>query len=94
MHNEIDDNDWPSKAKKVCELEVLTEFLLFHTSGESWPLSHKQDAFWKCASEFVKLKGGAVRSGVFIDTIPYDTGLKAPLCACSLLVVPEVLKRH
>ena len=32
------DNDRPSKAKKVCELEALTEFLLFHTSGDSWPL--------------------------------------------------------
>ena len=29
-----------------------------------------------------------------IDTIPYDTGLEAPLGACSLLVVPEVLKCH
>ena len=29
-----------------------------------------------------------------IDTIPYDTGLEAPVRACSLLVVPEVLKRN
>ena len=29
-----------------------------------------------------------------IDTIPYDTGLEALVCVYSLLVVPEVLKRH
>ena len=59
------DNDRPSKTKEkwsVCELKALTEFVLFHTWGKSWP-SHKQDAFWRYASEFVKLKGGAVRSG-------------------------------
>ena len=33
-------------------------------------------------------------AGPGIDTIPYDTGLEAPLGTCSLLVVPEVLKRH
>ena len=26
-------------------------------------------------------------------TIPYDTETEAPLCACLLLIVPEVLKR-
>ena len=35
-----------------------------------------------------------VKLSASIDTIPYDTGLETPLCACSLLVVPEVLKRH
>ena len=61
-------SDGPVKPKEqwsVNELKALTEFVLFHTSGESWP-SHKQDAFWKCASEFVKSRGGAenvVRSG-------------------------------
>ena len=63
-------NDGPTKTKEQwseSELKALTEFVLFHTSGESWP-SHKQDAFWKCASEFVKSRGGALnvtRSGKF-----------------------------
>ena len=63
-------NDGPTKTKEQwskSELKALTDFVLFHTSGESWP-SHKQDAFWTCASEFVKSTGGAVnvtRSGKF-----------------------------
>ena len=39
------------------ELKALTEFVLFHTTGETWP-SHKQVAFWKSAGEFVKNRGG------------------------------------
>jgi len=39
------------------ELKALTEFVLFHTTGETWP-SHKQMAFWKSAGEFVKNRGG------------------------------------
>lgn len=65
-------NDGPTKTKEqwsVCELKALTEFVLFHTSGEHWP-THKQGAFWKCASEFVKSRGGAVNvngSGKHLD---------------------------
>ena len=40
------------------------------------------------------IKPGDWELGDIIDTIPYDTGLETPLCACSFLVVPEVLKRH
>ena len=65
-------NDGPTKSKEqwsVDELKALTEFFLSHTSGESWP-THKQDAFWNSASEFVKSRGGAVdvvRSGRCLD---------------------------
>ena len=48
------------------ELKALTDFVLFHTSGESWP-SHKQVAFWKSAGEFVKNRrgvGNVCRSGM------------------------------
>ena len=31
---------------------------------------------------------------LYIDTLPYDTGLEVLLRTCSLLVVLEVLKRH
>ena len=70
-------NDEPTKTKEqwsACELKALTEFVLFHTSGMSWP-SHKQDAFWKCASEFVKSRGGAVnitRSGKHLNCLFND----------------------
>ena len=40
------------------------------------------------------IDNASIYSNRTIDTIPYDTGLETPLCACSLLVVPEVLKRH
>ena len=65
-------NDGPTQSKEqwsVDELKALTEFIVFHTSGESWP-THKQDVFWKGASEFVKSRGGAVnvvRSGRCLD---------------------------
>lgn len=65
-------NDGPNKTKEqwsICELKALTEFVLFHTSGECWP-THKHSAFWKSASEFVKSRGGAVnvtRSGKYLD---------------------------
>ena len=65
-------NDGHTKTKEQwseCELKALTEFVLFHTSGERWP-THKQYAFWKCASEFLKNRGGAVsviRSGKYLD---------------------------
>ena len=65
------DNNRPSKTKEqwsVCELKALTEFLQFHTLGESWP-SHKQDTFGDVPVEFVKLKGGAVRSGKCLDCL-------------------------
>jgi len=47
------------------ELEALTEFVLFHTSGDKWP-SHKQQNFWSAASKYVKQRLGAIgvtRSG-------------------------------
>ena len=42
-------NDGPTKSKEqwlVNELKALNEFVLIHTSGESWP-THKQDGFGK-----------------------------------------------
>ncbi|XP_065893229.1 uncharacterized protein [Dysidea avara] len=50
----------PKKTKEEwsdSELKALTEFVLFHTSGDTWP-SHKQAAFWKSASQFLKNRGG------------------------------------
>ena len=47
------------------ELKALTEFILFHTSGESWP-THKQEAFWESAAEFLQQRVGTVlRSGKY-----------------------------
>ena len=42
------------------ELKALTEFILFHTSGESWP-AHKQEAFWESAAKFLHQR---------VDTVP------------------------
>ena len=44
------------------ELAALTEFVLFHTEGTTWP-SHKQEGFWSAASEFVQTRSGHCRSG-------------------------------
>ena len=44
------------------ELKALTEFILFHTSGESWP-AHKLEGFWKSAGEFIQQQLG-------ISTVP------------------------
>ena len=49
------------------ELQALTEFVLFHTTGDKWP-AHKQPDFWKAASDFMKQRLGPVvssRSGRF-----------------------------
>ena len=39
------------------ELKALTEFVLFHTSGESWP-ARKLEDFWKSAGEFIHQRLG------------------------------------
>ena len=33
-------------------MKALTEFILFYTSGESWP-GHKQGVFWESADKFL-----------------------------------------
>lgn len=51
----VESHNHPTKSKEVwsdCELKSLTEFVLFHTSGDSWP-SHKLKAFWNSASPWV-----------------------------------------
>ena len=47
------------------ELQAMTEFVLFHSNGDSWP-AHKQKAFWNSASEYVHTRGGnnIVRTGM------------------------------
>ena len=70
-NSSVESHNPPTKSKEVwsdCELKSLTEFVLFHTSGESWP-SHKLKAFWNSASEFIKNRGGAsntCRSGMWV----------------------------
>ncbi len=46
------------------ELKGLVVFGLFHSTGERWP-THKQEAFWKSAGEFVRKRAitSHVRSG-------------------------------
>jgi len=39
------------------ELKALTEFVLLHGEGDAWP-AHKQDEFWRRASEFVQTRSG------------------------------------
>ena len=39
------------------ELKALTEFILFHSEGNSWP-AHKRDVYWQSASEFVHTRSG------------------------------------
>ncbi|XP_065900800.1 uncharacterized protein [Dysidea avara] len=47
------------------ELKALTEFILFHSEGNSWP-AHKRDVYWQSASEFVHTRSGhsIYRSGM------------------------------
>ena len=55
-----------SRAKWIdAEVEALIEFILFHSSGDTWP-SHKQMMFWTNAGEFVKIRSGSdtYRSGM------------------------------
>ena len=67
----VESHNPPTKSKEVwsdCELKSLTEFVLFHTLGDSWP-SQKLNAFWNSASQFVKNRGGAsntCRSGMWV----------------------------
>ena len=58
-YKEVESNKQPkSKVEwSNSELKALTEFVLFHTTSETWP-SHKHMAFWKSAGEFVKNRGG------------------------------------
>ena len=37
------------------EIEMLVEFLLFHSTGDCWP-THKQDGFWSSDGEFVQTR--------------------------------------
>ena len=68
----VESHNPPTKSKEVwsdCELKSLTESVLFHTSGDSWP-SHKLKTFWNSASEYVKHRGGAsntCRSGMWVQ---------------------------
>ena len=47
------------------EVEALTQFVLFYTSGEKWP-AHKQSNFWTGASDFIQQRVGTdiTRSGI------------------------------
>jgi len=53
------------------EVKALAEFFLFHTPGDKWP-SHKQNAFWTSACEFVeqRVESSVVRrSGMNLSTV-------------------------
>ena len=47
------------------EVEALTQFVLFYTSGEKWP-AHKKTNFWTGASGFIQQRVGTAvtRSGI------------------------------
>ena len=51
----------------TAEIKALIEFILFHSTGDSWP-SHKQMVFWTKAGEFVQTRSAsdACRSGTLI----------------------------
>ena len=66
----------------ICGLVARTYFVAWHVEI-TW-ISDFRIVTWR------DLQGHRI----IIDTIPYDTGLEARVRACSLLVVPEVFKRH
>ena len=55
------------KGRSGSKVKALVEFVLFYANSDIWP-SHKQEAFWKNTSEFVKIRGGMTniyRSGTY-----------------------------
>ena len=52
------------------EIKALVEFVLFHSSGDSWP-THEQDMFWNSAGEFLqkRTKSNLRRTGKILITV-------------------------
>jgi len=48
------------------EVKALTEFVLFHSEGNSWP-THKEELYWQSTSQFVHGRSGQsfCRSGEY-----------------------------
>jgi len=49
------------------ELKALVEFVLFYSTGDTWP-GHKQTEFWSNAGTFVSSRSGATttRTGMYM----------------------------
>jgi len=83
----VDDRmDKPKEKWTDAEVKALVEFVLFHSTGDSWP-AHKQDAFWSNASEFVQNRAGInlCRSGKKLRVVDEHSNIFNSF-SCSLSV--------
>ena len=75
-------------------MKALTEFVLFHTTGEKWP-THKHQEFWRSASEFIQQRArtnAVSRSGKLYHCSELCTFTLAN--ACRTKVISWLSKRY